>query len=418
MTDAAEQRKSTFSIRMHRTTSTCTQRECTVSRIARRSIPFRLPALSTTEAGNLFKTSHTHTHTLSAALKWCISKLVVHSATLNQSYWNSILGKFSKVFYGFNALPGSSMNKWKQMTQPNLMGVAWQLNSKKQETKLNKLSLQHEMGFFFCFQKICGMWQCFPQGHKSTREHNKSLCSPLSANDIEPGKWFQPEGCQGTRVWQRKEVCVFRMNKGLVPDLFQTQRHTLQYECSRRLLTFTLLVLQDQNNKAARRTRNLASSVPKMTSSWKKKWNRWVDNKQGAMRNHSCLKQPYQWHNVHTCQTSNDCVTCKRCVSSQMYNRRWSPLKTNPVTAQQEPFLHRRSATQRSLSAVRLLNNSQVPNHLNGLQMRECLRVPVSLSIAGKGVLWTWDSGVSNKQLLPRHTECKHSLTELLQKDI
>lgn len=42
------------------------------------------------------------------------------------------------------------------------------------------------------FKNIFGMWQCFMHGQKCTRENKKSLCSPLSAVDVEAGKLFQP----------------------------------------------------------------------------------------------------------------------------------------------------------------------------------------------------------------------------------
>lgn len=73
---------------------------------------------------------------------------------------------------------------------------------------------------------------------------------------------------------ERRFAC-FKGTRGLSQmSALQTRRYTLRYKSSSgRLLTFTLSVLQEQNNQAASHTSNSPSSSPTMTTTCKRECN-------------------------------------------------------------------------------------------------------------------------------------------------
>lgn len=168
------------------------------------------------------------------------------------------------------------------------------------------------------------MLYVWPQKHKRTQKVSMltTVCWWYRARKIIPA--WGVSGCSG--VAAKGGLCVSNGRGGCPRSVLQTQCYTLQYEQSHRLLTFTLLVLQDQNNKATSHTWNSACSIPKITSSWKKKWNDWVDNKQGAVRKSHLPKATLSvtkctHFSIEIQYISNECITCKLCVSSQIYKR-------------------------------------------------------------------------------------------------
>lgn len=134
----------------------------------------------------------------------------------------------------------------------------------------------------------------------------------------------------------------------------------------------------------------------------------------GLIKYCNLISDKHSYMHIETVWLSNE---CQMCVSSQIFNRGWPPVKisaqkfhaarvwrpnrNNPIAPKQEPFLHI-VQKQRSLSDVRPLNKSQDPNHLNWLLIKErfaCFRALIDSRQKAICVisLTTWESGVSNK---------------------
>ena len=206
-----------------------------------------------------FQNTHTHTHYYP---HWGNAPVSFLSALQNSIRATGIVSwEFSPKPFTIlmHFLPILWTNESKK-TKPKADGCCLTVEQQKARNKSSTNSFQHEI-IFSKTSLECDNALRIPTKaqHKNT---NSLYVHHDSADDLEPGKSLQPDGCRGPRESsERRWVCV-KWTRGLSRSPLQTQCCTLQYEQSHPLLTFNLLAPQDQNNKAVSHTWNGASSIP------------------------------------------------------------------------------------------------------------------------------------------------------------
>lgn len=231
---------STFSTQLCDTALSSAVTECTVCRLAPCSIPFQLPALSTTNAGNPFKTSHklSTVHCSNASVRFLHSQQnSLHSygcsilGNLHRAPVQSFLNVVTDSIWKNNTFISSCFccSQWKAFKRASRVWTVLHLNNmqdnKTQEAKLRVQCLPdlHSISRQFC-RDISGMLQCIMHGQEYWRWHKKCLHMPLSAATIEPDaacfasrKLFKPEGV-GVLGCGR-EGSGFQRAMGVAPDV-------------------------------------------------------------------------------------------------------------------------------------------------------------------------------------------------------
>lgn len=325
--------------------STRSETECTVCRIASR-FPFPLHSLPApcSQRHRSWEPFQNITYAVSdasvsfpSALQNSITAIGTASSGNFSLKSCSLLMLFQESLHTNESSPHSRV----------LTGVDQQLNNNGKQ-KLNKLSSEREI-FFSKTSEECHDSLCVARNAQESTK--KALCSPLSADDMEPGKLFQPEGCGGTWVWQRKEVCVFQRDEGAVPDVCSADP--------------TLHAPTEEQPRPTPDLYPFSPAGPNQSGCGSYIKLPFLDS-----YNDINLQEGMQSGIVPAC---GDLISDKETPSSvanvcpMMYvgpSSRWSPLKSSagrvwPQPPKQEPFLH--SPKQRSLSVAISWTNPKFP---------------------------------------------------------